>query len=84
MLPDNTNARNGYDAITCYKMVFLVGPAAVTITKDHWPLSSYRQYIIKCSTYGSIPPATISWWKEGNLLGLDQQTVRYQKRILRN
>jgi len=53
----------------------MVGPSLVTITTEQWPFSSDRPYNIKCSTFGSIPPATLTWWKGGKLMGLIEQMI---------
>ena len=56
-------------------ILFSVGPLSVGLEREMWPISAGRQTLLSCSTSGSSPPATITWWREGKLLGLIDQEV---------
>jgi len=59
----------------------LVGPHNVTISRDQWPLSSGRDYKMSCTTSGSSPPATITWWKDGKFLEASNQIISEDKNV---
>lgn len=40
------------------------------------PLSAGRRYDLLCQSSGSRPPATITWWKNGQRLERTKETVR--------
>ncbi|CAH1163760.1 unnamed protein product, partial [Phaedon cochleariae] len=44
------------------------GPLDVVILGDNQPLSAGRRYDLLCQSTGSRPPATITWWKNGQRL----------------
>lgn len=60
------------------KLLFLfpVGPLDVKILGANQPLSAGRRYDLLCQSSGSRPPATITWWKNGQRLERTKETVR--------
>ena len=42
-----------------------MGPVVVALTADRWPLSQGRAYTLTCTSRGSLPPASLSWWLDG-------------------
>ena len=56
-------------------IMFAVGPRSVSLSREVWPISAGRETLLSCSSTGSSPPATITWWREGKLLGLIDQQV---------
>ena len=52
-----------------------MGPTSVTLSRDQWPLSAGRDSKMTCTASGSLPPATLTWWRDGVLLGLINQVV---------
>ncbi|KAK9743682.1 CD80-like C2-set immunoglobulin domain [Popillia japonica] len=53
-----------------------VGPLDVKILGANQPLSAGRRYDLLCQSSGSRPPATITWWKNGQRLERTKETVR--------
>lgn len=47
---------------------FSVRPLKVEILNSNNPFSADRKYEIPCQTFGSRPPADISWWLDGKQL----------------
>lgn len=56
--------------------LFAVGPLDVKILGASQPLSAGRRYDLLCQSSGSRPPATITWWKNGQRLERTKETVR--------
>ena len=64
-----------YDIGIIIMIMFAVGPRSVGLSWEVWPISAGRETLLSCSSSGSSPPATITWWREGKLLGLIDQQV---------
>ena len=45
-----------------------VRPENARITSKREPLSAGRDYLLECKSYGSRPPATITWWKNSKFM----------------
>ena len=48
---------------------FLVLPRTVKISDPKEPFSITRPGQLECTSVGSRPPATITWWKKGKFMG---------------
>ena len=54
----------------------IVRPKDVSIISKREPLSSDKSYWLECKTFGSRPPAIITWWKGDKFVGkTDQQVI---------
>lgn len=51
------------------------GPLDVKILGANQPLSAGRRYDLLCQSSGSRPPATITWWKNGQRLERTKETT---------
>ncbi|XP_065168028.1 nephrin isoform X3 [Atheta coriaria] len=51
------------------------GPLDVKILGANQPLSAGRRYDLLCQSSGSRPPATITWWKNGQRLDKTKETT---------
>lgn len=47
-----------------FYILFAVRPLSVEILSSNQPFSADRKFEIPCVTYGSRPPARISWWMD--------------------
>ena len=55
---------------------YSVRPKEVSIISKREPLSADKSYWLECRTFGSRPPAIITWWKGDKFVGkTDQQVV---------
>lgn len=52
-----------------------VRPLDVHILGANQPLSASRRYDLLCQSSGSRPPATITWWRNGQRLTKTKETV---------
>ena len=52
-----------------------VSPLSVDVSGPLEQLSAGSQYRLTCSSWGSSPPATLTWWLAGKLVGLVPQKV---------
>ena len=55
---------------------FSVRPENARITSKREPLSAGRDYLLECKSYGSRPPATITWWKNSKFMKKAESQVR--------
>ena len=39
------------------------------------PLSAGRDYLLECRSYGSRPPATVTWWKNSKFMNKAESQV---------
>lgn len=62
--------------IKCFHEIS-VGPLDVKLVAANQPLSASRRYDLLCKTSGSRPPATVTWWQNGQRLEGSKETVRY-------
>ncbi|XP_046737245.1 hemicentin-2 isoform X1 [Diprion similis] len=51
------------------------GPLDVKIVAANQPLSAGRRYDLLCKTSGSRPPATVTWWRNGQRLEGSKETT---------
>ncbi|XP_044729672.1 protein turtle-like [Chrysoperla carnea] len=51
------------------------GPLDVRILGPHQPLSAGRRYELLCQSCGSRPPASITWWRNGERLDRTKETT---------
>lgn len=56
-----------------------VGPLDVKILGANQPLSAGRRYDLLCQSSGSRPPASITWWKNGQRFEKTKETVSFPK-----
>lgn len=71
----------------CYiNITFLfstVPPLTVHILGSNQPISASRRYDLLCQSSGSRPPATITWWKNGERINSTRETVsKFKLRLL--
>ena len=52
-----------------------VGPENVRIVSKREPLSAGKDYLLQCRSYGSRPPATITWWRNTKFLNKAESQV---------
>ena len=58
----------GYITLITTIFFFSVRPENARITSKREPLSAGRDYLLECKSYGSRPPATITWWKNSKFM----------------
>ena len=61
--------------VHCNDFIPAVRPEDVSITSKREPLSADKPYWLECKTFGSRPPAIITWWKGDKFVGKTEQQV---------
>ena len=56
-------------------IILLVLPTKVELIKPNEPLSVSKSVVLICKSFGSRPPATITWWKKGKFMGKAPEEV---------
>ena len=59
-------------------IILLVLPTKVELMKPNEPLSVSKSVVLICKSFGSRPPATITWWKKGKFMGKAPEEVSCQ------
>ncbi|XP_063994020.1 neural cell adhesion molecule 2-like [Diachasmimorpha longicaudata] len=59
-------------------------PLDVNILNANKPLSANKHYELTCETYGSRPPATITWWWNGEHLKSSHDTTTHDANITKS
>lgn len=67
--------------IECHIFFISVGPLDVKIVGANQPLSAGRRYDLLCQSSGSRPPASITWWKNGQRFERTKETVNFPFRF---
>ena len=58
-----------------YFPLFIVRPENARIQSKREPLSAGKDYVLECTSHGSRPPATITWWKNSKFLNNAESQV---------
>lgn len=58
----------GWKKFRYYYVFFSVRPLNVEILNSNNPFSADRKYELPCQSFGSRPPAEITWWMDGKQL----------------
>ncbi|XP_066996078.2 nephrin [Anabrus simplex] len=69
----NSNLTAPTESVVHVDMNF--GPLDVRILGDSQPLSAGRRYDLLCQSSGSRPPASITWWRNGQRLEKTKETT---------
>ena len=64
---------------TPYFSFFSVRPENVRIMSKREPLSTGKDYLLECRSYGSRPPATVTWWKNSKFMNKAESQVWYNQ-----
>jgi hypothetical protein len=54
-------------------------PLVVSIDSPHEPLAANGNYSLSCTSYGSYPPAVLSWWLDATKISEQDSEVKQQK-----
>ena len=64
------------------RLLFVVLPLVVSIDSPlDSPLTANKSNAVSCTSYGSSPPAVISWWLDG--IRLDHQDSQVSQQVIR-
>lgn len=74
-LPSSCVKYASHDTNTVQTTVLAVPPLEVKIIGSNQPLSAGKRYELVCTTSGSRPPATVTWWRNDQRLVETKETV---------